>query len=393
MGVGIERSRQLTTQGTVSSMRNNQTIVTDFEETTWSLGSGGSYDTTNFVSGLQALKLTAPAGTTRTASLVKSANLYGKNLSIELYATDLTNVSDIVLSFSLGDTSFTKFAMAGLYPYAFQSGWNHISIAPPALRFYGGATQVDMANVMIIQVALYAGTGGQAQVTVDRLCCYDSVATNGSILFTFDDVLSNIYSNAKPVLDKYGYPATVWVITDGVGTGEYMTLAQLKTLRDQGWMVGSHTRTHAHLAQVDASTLNTELSVSQQWLLSNGFSPGHRYIAFPYGEFNNNVLEATRTYYAMGFSTETRYMPGFAVNQFRTPRIQFSASQPPGFGTVADVKAALDNVKANKYTLLLFCHSIPGDWTVSEFGEIVDYVAALGLDVLTVDDLARIYGW
>ena len=81
------------------------------------------------------------------------------------------------------------------------------------------------------------------------------------VAFTFDDAYSSVLTLAKPILDRYGYPGTVYVpsnwpdsqlpmrwtgIEGWLGTEHEHELtplswAQLRELADASWEIGSHT--------------------------------------------------------------------------------------------------------------------------------------------------------
>lgn len=68
----------------------------------------------------------------------------------------------------------------------------------------------------------------------------------GMVTFVFDDGLSSVYQYAFPVLDRYGFPATVGIIAGRVDSGDpdFMSVRQIRTLEKAGWEVASHSLTH-----------------------------------------------------------------------------------------------------------------------------------------------------
>jgi peptidoglycan/xylan/chitin deacetylase (PgdA/CDA1 family) len=136
--------------------------------------------------------------------------------------------------------------------------------------------------------------------------------TQRTVAITFDDAYLSVLLLAKPLLDAAGYPATVYAPTSYLGTperplawpgidqwqgGEHerellpMSWDQLGELRDAGWEIGSHTRTHPHLTQVlDDAALRDELTESKAEV-------EHRLgscetLAYPYGDYDERVVEA-----------------------------------------------------------------------------------------------------
>jgi len=78
-------------------------------------------------------------------------------------------------------------------------------------------------------------------------------------VLTFDDGYQSFYEHALPVLERYGFPATVFAVADRLGgTAEWLeapaprpplmdapTLRELRPSRRGG---GSHSRTHPRLS-------------------------------------------------------------------------------------------------------------------------------------------------
>ena len=72
---------------------------------------------------------------------------------------------------------------------------------------------------------------------------------------TFDDGYEDFFSQAFPILQRYGFSATVFLVTDLVGAkskweGEQgnrlLTWSQIETLHNAGVSFGSHTCTHPY---------------------------------------------------------------------------------------------------------------------------------------------------
>jgi peptidoglycan/xylan/chitin deacetylase (PgdA/CDA1 family) len=69
-----------------------------------------------------------------------------------------------------------------------------------------------------------------------------------SLLITIDDGWVSAYDNAWPLLKKYGYPFTLFIYINYVGTGgRSMTWDQLAEMRDAGVDIESHTYSHSSL--------------------------------------------------------------------------------------------------------------------------------------------------
>lgn len=376
-------------RGHLNSLRKRGEIICDFE--TNELWVGGTEDTVNFISGSQGRNITASAGTNTQIQLNKDLDLYDKDLGIWIYCADRSNLSAVTLLLSFGNTSYAKHCYASIHYEILKDGWNYVTVSPLEYALVNSVYS-DLKNVKSIRIRLSAKAAGSVSITVDKFMSFKKVLDKGAILFTFDDGNSSIYNNARPCLDKYNYPATVFMVTDYVGTDLYMTLDNLKILKDLSWVIASHTHTHKKLTEQTEETIISELTTSQNYLLNNGFAPGHKYMAYPHGANNAIVRGLTKRYYWMGFTIYSKEFQGLAIrDQAYIPRRLMKNTSY----TVTQIKELLDLISARKAVMVFYAHSIgdTGDFTVAEFEEIIDYVNTLGLHVLTVDDLARIYGF
>lgn len=128
---------------------------------------------------------------------------------------------------------------------------------------------------------------------------------DGSVAVTFDDGFVATYRNALPILKKYNIPATMfmlsdrlagsndWMHTRGFPERELMSQGELLAMRDAGVCIGSHTRTHPRLTEVDASRLQDELAGSRE-ILSKMLGEPVRFFAYPFGLLNAEVRSAVQ---------------------------------------------------------------------------------------------------
>ena len=79
--------------------------------------------------------------------------------------------------------------------------------------------------------------------------CADRDRRSRRVLLTFDDGYQNIYDNAYPVMERYGFTGTVYIVANRMKSEGFLNAEQLQELLDQGWEVGSHGMTHTELTQ------------------------------------------------------------------------------------------------------------------------------------------------
>jgi peptidoglycan/xylan/chitin deacetylase (PgdA/CDA1 family) len=123
-----------------------------------------------------------------------------------------------------------------------------------------------------------------------------------SAVITIDDGYVSGYSVAWPILQKFGYPFTMFIYTDYVkggpkSGGQSITWAQLAEMRDAGVDIGSHTVSHSALNAKKGRTddqyrewLKHELAGSKEKLEAE-LGIQVKTLAYPYGLHNDLVRQ------------------------------------------------------------------------------------------------------
>jgi len=82
------------------------------------------------------------------------------------------------------------------------------------------------------------------------------------IVISFDDGYQNVIDNAYPIMERYGFTGTVYIVANRLNSKGFMGQKELKKLLDSGWEVGSHGMTHTELTQ-NHSLVRTEILQSR----------------------------------------------------------------------------------------------------------------------------------
>jgi peptidoglycan/xylan/chitin deacetylase (PgdA/CDA1 family) len=102
------------------------------------------------------------------------------------------------------------------------------------------------------------------------------------IIITFDDGHLSNYMWALPLLKKYKFTATFFVVPAWVGTEPYMTWDQIRELAKSGMEIGSHTLTHPFLIKLSLQQIKSEFADSKRRIEDKIQQPCD-YVAIPYG--------------------------------------------------------------------------------------------------------------
>jgi len=153
------------------------------------------------------------------------------------------------------------------------------------------------------QMALLASMGYRSMSLEEYLA--GSGDEGKRVVITFDDAYASVYDTAYPILRRYGFTATVFVITAFVGkwnTWDFPFTEQrirhcdwpaLSALRDAGWEIGSHTVTHPDLCSLSQDAVQVELQASREELQDKLQCPVN-VLAYPYGRFCSTVIDAAK---------------------------------------------------------------------------------------------------
>ena len=117
------------------------------------------------------------------------------------------------------------------------------------------------------------------------------VSSTDPAVITFDDGFESTYTIAFPLMQQYGIKGTVYVVPDWLGAPGYLTLAELTEMHNAGWTIASHTMDHQDLITLTTQQVTDELQSTINWLNDNGFSDGANYLAYPYGGYNDTVVQ------------------------------------------------------------------------------------------------------
>jgi len=186
-----------------------------------------------------------------------------------------------------------------------------------------------------------------------------------SALITIDDGYVSAYENAMPILKKFGYPFTMFVYIQYIGSGgKSITWDQLAEMRDAGVEIGCHSYTHQNLKGKAAKSaaevkrlgyegwLRKEIVESKQ-LLESRLGIKVSTFAYPEGSYNEKAREVVKeggyeaafvTYgQRNGFSSPSFDVIGrYAIEAgkpktFQTAMAMIGGGVGPGAAMIADV--------------------------------------------------------
>lgn len=105
------------------------------------------------------------------------------------------------------------------------------------------------------------------------------------VIITFDDGFAGNYRHALPVLVKFGFTATFFVVTNKIGDPAMLTWAELAEMNRQGMSIQSHTANHPLLSTLSEARTREELIESKQTIEDKLGTPVN-FLSLPNGDSN-----------------------------------------------------------------------------------------------------------
>jgi len=146
---------------------------------------------------------------------------------------------------------------------------------------------------------------------------------------TFDDGYEDNLINALPVLKKYNFTATCFIVPNLIGKTnlwdekqfKLMDRMQIKDWLDAGMSIGSHSSNHLDLTIINHDQLMAEIGDSKK-KLEDMFNIEINNFCYPFGKFDKNTIKYVRENgYLKAFTTRRGLYNSIKSKNFEIPRV------------------------------------------------------------------------
>jgi len=138
------------------------------------------------------------------------------------------------------------------------------------------------------------------------------------LVLTFDDGYANVYEAAWPILQRYGFTATVFLVTQhiegsndwapppaGLGARAMLSWQQAAEMAAGGIEIGAHTRTHRDLLQLSNVAAADEILASRRDIESR-LAGSVDSFAYPFGRVSAVAEDIVKREFRAGCTTVLR---------------------------------------------------------------------------------------
>jgi peptidoglycan/xylan/chitin deacetylase (PgdA/CDA1 family) len=123
-------------------------------------------------------------------------------------------------------------------------------------------------------------------ISLDKMCNASEEGEKGKkpVVITFDDGYHTVYTSAFPLMQKYGFNATVFLVPGIMGSKSkfserYLKWNEIQEMQKNGMKFGSHTVNHVRLDQLKKEEIEYQLKKSKE-MIENEL--GERITSFSY---------------------------------------------------------------------------------------------------------------
>ena len=172
---------------------------------------------------------------------------------------------------------------------------------------------------------------GFSSINLDEL--FYTPNLNRKIIITFDDGYKNNLTNALPILKKFKFKSTCYLVSNLIGSyniwDENKKFYKKKELMNESdineWLandqfIGSHSLNHYNLQLIEKNSQLNEI-ISSKKNIEDTFKVNIDSFSYPYGRYNKSLLELVKSNYKFCITTSRSRLDLERHDRFRLPRV------------------------------------------------------------------------
>jgi peptidoglycan/xylan/chitin deacetylase (PgdA/CDA1 family) len=174
---------------------------------------------------------------------------------------------------------------------------------------------------------------GYKALSLEKLRPYLNGEKFGKVVgLTFDDGYKNNLINAAPILNKFNFSATCFIVSKHIGKNNIwdlekgliqiplMTEDDISKWINYGMEIGAHSKTHPDLTEITEDDVKKEIKDCKADL-EKKFKVVVKDFCYPYGRFNNEICKIVEESGYLSALTMKRGRVALEKNIFQLPRV------------------------------------------------------------------------
>jgi peptidoglycan/xylan/chitin deacetylase (PgdA/CDA1 family) len=156
----------------------------------------------------------------------------------------------------------------------------------------------DQNNTRAASNYYYSSSSNSSSTQINESKAVDnSNSDNKLVILNFDDGFRSQYTYAKPILDKYGFKASFFVVCNYATKPDRMSWQEITELHNEGYDIESHSMNHNHMNIMTPNMLDYEIGQSKQCLADHGINASIFAYPFDIGWNDPTIVNIVSKYY------------------------------------------------------------------------------------------------
>jgi len=148
-----------------------------------------------------------------------------------------------------------------------------------------------------------------------------------TVVITIDDGYLDNYTYAYPVLKKYGFPATIFIVVDFIDSRpDFMTWRQIKTMSADNIFFGGHTRNNVYLPNIKKRDILWKETAGCKYSMESKIGIPVEYFCYPTGGFTEEIKEMLKIAGYKGACTTNRGLVELNKDVYELKRVKVTNS-------------------------------------------------------------------
>lgn len=141
-----------------------------------------------------------------------------------------------------------------------------------------------------------------------------------SVVITFDDGFKSVFTEAFPILQDYGFSATIFITANYCGKSNnwpgqpdyikpqpLLSWSEIKEMDQYGIQFGAHTLNHPYLTQIHIEEAEKEILLSKR-IVEDHLQKKIDLFAYPYGDFDRHIKKIVSQLFIGSCSTNLAFV-------------------------------------------------------------------------------------